>query len=276
VKCIKLLPIATWWKLRHATFSGSTLFTALVGSNIDSFEPIQTPLRRNIRHLLNHGLQPAPAPPPATTSLTASHRLHPAQLDREVTFRTSFTASGWGARALSLDEVGIAFGLPMWLRPSRLALGDFPVVPVQILDVFLWALVPISGVHQPITPPLPGAEQPAETRTWLSTVGRYLAHSWVDASIVTDKAVKRENADVPSQLWDTHCELIVPGIAHFLPQIRSWLLVKVGHCMMKEFCAFLRVQHGPDWAETLMASRCVAAWDCLSGQKRKRGGAPRL
>lgn len=86
LKRIKLPPLAAWWKLRHATFGGSTLFTALLGTNIGAFEPICTPLRWNIGHVLDHALWPAPAPPPVAASLTSNHQLHPAQLDREVTF----------------------------------------------------------------------------------------------------------------------------------------------------------------------------------------------
>jgi hypothetical protein len=34
----------TWAQLRHALFGSSTLFTALVGTNIPAFAPIKTPL----------------------------------------------------------------------------------------------------------------------------------------------------------------------------------------------------------------------------------------
>jgi hypothetical protein len=111
-----------------------------------------------------------------------------------------------------MEEIGIAFRLPTWLRPSKLTLLDFPVVPIQILDGCLRALVPASGVHQTITPPLPGVVRPFEDCTWLPKLQHYLPHSWVDSSIVTDKAVKSDDADIPSQLWDVCCALIFPKI----------------------------------------------------------------
>jgi hypothetical protein len=54
-------------------------------------------------------------------------------------------------------------------------------------------------------------------------------------SIVTAKAVKSNDANVPSQLWDARCELVVPGIAPFLPRLRSWILAKASHRMMSKF-----------------------------------------
>jgi hypothetical protein len=92
-------------------------------------------------------------------------------------------------------------------------------------------------------------------------------------SIVTAKAVKSNDANVPSQLWDARCELVVPGIAPFLPRLRLWILAKASHRMMSKFRAFLRKQHGPDWAVELVASRRSPARDRFFGTKTEtRGG----
>jgi hypothetical protein len=47
-----------WFHLRHASFGGSTLFKAFLGTNIGTFQPERTELRRTIAHILDHGLRP--------------------------------------------------------------------------------------------------------------------------------------------------------------------------------------------------------------------------
>lgn len=38
----------------------------------------------------------------------------------------------------------------------------------------------------------------------------FLTHAWVDANLVTDKAVKQDEARVPTHLWDKQCSLVLP------------------------------------------------------------------
>jgi hypothetical protein len=43
----------------------------------------------------------------------------------------------------------------------------------------------------------------------LPLIGKYLVHSWVDATLVTEKAGKADNAGVPTQLWDQGATLVL-------------------------------------------------------------------
>jgi hypothetical protein len=89
-------PFTSIW-LRHLLFGGSTLFTVLVGTNIPTFAPVKSLLQRNLGHVLNHGVCPIPfLQRPSSKVLTMSDRLHPGLDNTEVTYQTSFTASGWG------------------------------------------------------------------------------------------------------------------------------------------------------------------------------------
>jgi hypothetical protein len=67
----------TWIQLRHLLFGGSTLFTALVGTNIPTFAPVKTPIRQNLGHVLDHGVLPIPLQRPLSEVLKMSDRLHP-------------------------------------------------------------------------------------------------------------------------------------------------------------------------------------------------------
>jgi hypothetical protein len=266
-----------WSRLRHSLFGGSTLFTALIGTNIPEFSPIKTPLRRNLGHVLDHTVRPRPSQKPDGAGLTMIDRLHPNLQDTEVTFQTSFTATGWGRRQLTLEEVGIAFGFPSWLRLSTSSVADFPVVPLQILDGCLRALPQATTRHSPIVPPLPAPLLASSDRTWLSALQRWLPHTWVDASLVTDKAVKHDNADAPTHLWDARCLSVCPTAEALLPLLRKWLHVWASRRMLREFRTFLRCKHGPEWSRQLTKTRRLQAQGPLdrtpfSASKRLIGG----
>jgi hypothetical protein len=124
----------TWTQLWHSLFSGSTLFAALIGTNIPDFAPIKTPLHCFLGHVLDHSVRPHPLQWPSGKALMMNDCLHPNLEVTEVTFQTSFTATGWGMQNLTPKEVGIAFAFPSWLQMSTTSKSNFPVVPLQILD----------------------------------------------------------------------------------------------------------------------------------------------
>jgi hypothetical protein len=128
-----------WMSLQHDTFGGVTHFQAMLGTNIPGFEPVRTTLQRTIWHVLQYSLKPkwSPAPTVETTAVTLSldQRLHPTDLTRNVLYHTHYSATGWGKRSLSANEVGIAFGWPAWARKgSADLLAAFPSLPLQIMD----------------------------------------------------------------------------------------------------------------------------------------------
>ena len=47
-------------------------------------------------------------------------QLNPDNFDREICYCTNFFANGWGIHKLTFNELGIAFGLPLWLRAGKL------------------------------------------------------------------------------------------------------------------------------------------------------------
>jgi hypothetical protein len=105
-----------WFRLRHVSFGGTTNYVALLGLPNIHLKPHTTTLRRNIGHILDHGIRPnnwslaksSSCPDP----MTPQSRLDTNHLGRELLYQTHQTASGWGLRSLTPDEVGIAFGLP--------------------------------------------------------------------------------------------------------------------------------------------------------------------
>jgi hypothetical protein len=131
-----------WSQLCHETFGGVTHFQTMLGTNIPNFERSRTSLHRTIRHVLDYSLKPRWAQPPGPHDpcLTLNERLHPGDLKRTICYHTHYSATGWGSRSLSLDEVGIAFGWPAWARRTNQNEAAFPYVPLQIMDGCLKSL----------------------------------------------------------------------------------------------------------------------------------------
>jgi hypothetical protein len=90
------------------------------------------------------------------------------------------------------------------------------------------------------------------TWTWLPLLQKYLSHELVDSSLATNKAVKRDDADVPSHLWNQRCLLVLLHLGMALPILQEHLSNWVVHDITWELCAFLVCQHGLDWLVRLL------------------------
>jgi hypothetical protein len=261
-----------WLRLRHQTFGGVTEFQAILGTNIPQFEPVRTTLRRTIQHVLDYGIKPSWAKPPGlkSTDLTLNDRLHPDHLATPVLYHTHYSATGWGVRPLSVDEVGIAFGLPAWARLASLTLeNSFPMVPIQIMDGCLKGILSTVPKVTPLKTPAPQTALTACHTTWLPRIQKFLPHSWVDSNLVTDKAVKRDDAGVPTHLWDKRCTLVLPYASPALDLLRKLILRVAVTRMFTEFRLYLVETYGQDWLSQLHNGRQRAA-QRRSQQKRKR------
>jgi hypothetical protein len=246
-----------WQLVRHETFGGVTHFQTLMGSNIPDFEPTRTTLRRTLRHIIDYSLKPRWSSPPSTRSQTLSleSRLHPGDLTREVCYHTHFSATGWGTRSLSSDEIGIAFGWPSWARKANQEHNSFRFVPVQIMDGILRSLVSEAPPTTPLQTPIPKGASRGSNRSWLPSIQKFLPHSWIDSTLVSAKAAKRDDAGVPSHLWDQRCSLVLPHCTPALSTLREFLSRALVTRLWDEFYAYLRTTHGEDWRATLSSHK---------------------
>jgi hypothetical protein len=183
-------------------------------------------------------------------------------------YRSSFTATGWGSRALTPDELGVAFGFPSWLRHDGLLVSSFPLVPIQILD----------GVYAESSPrSRPSNRYPssllAALLSRLPCVRKFLSHDWIDASVVTSKAAKRDDAAPPTHLWDARCVLVFPHLGPALPHLRVGVMPRIVYKLFKEFAVYMREHYGSQWASLLVALRFQQIHDRVPlERKRTRGG----
>jgi hypothetical protein len=103
-------------------------------------------------------------------------RLDINHLGRELLYQTHQTASGWGLRALTPDEIGIALRLPAFQRFGGLTMGSFPLVLVQIMDGILKAYGRRKSHQTPLRTPKPG---PAVSDT------KKVGHLWSNVICLT-------------------------------------------------------------------------------------------
>ena len=261
-----------WFHLRHSSFGGSTSFKAFLGTNIETFQPELTALRRSISHILDHGVRPAMRQADFPGAVRATRLLHPHDLHVEVLYRTSFTSSGWGSRSLTVSELGIAFGFPSWLRRDGLAESTFPIVPLQILDGCIRGLLPQVTAKQPLPKIEPAPQAVENHKTWLPRLQKFLSHAWIDSSLVTEKAVKHEDASPPTHLWDQRCLLVLPHLAPALSILRTELMIRTAYQLFKEFCGYMSDHYGCSWARDLCLLRSQELHSRVPlNRKRTRG-----
>jgi hypothetical protein len=204
-----------WSRLRHQTFGGATSFVALLGTLNLVLQPQRTTLTRTVGHVLDHGIRPKTLPTgyQSEESMRVDGRVNPRFIEQPIVYRSAFSPSGWGLWELTPDELGIAVGLPSWLRNDDLPALHFPFVPVQIMDGCLKALcaTPTNVIHQ-LPTPKPRSLQAGRNQTWLPELQRYLSHAWINDDYVTAKAAKSDAAEVPTALWDQRFFFRCPGL----------------------------------------------------------------
>ncbi len=164
-----------WSRLRHQTFGGAASFVALLGTLNLVLQPQRTMLTRTVGHVLDHGIWPKTLPTgyQPEESMGVDDRVNPRVIEQPIVYRSAFSPTGWGLRQLTPDELGIAFGLPSWLRTDDLSVLHFPFVPVQIMDGCLKALcvTPTNVIHQ-LPTPKPRRSQAGRNQTWLPELQR--------------------------------------------------------------------------------------------------------
>jgi hypothetical protein len=125
-----------WSRLRHQTFGGATNYMALLGTMNLALQPQCTTLTRTVGHVLDHGIWPQTLSTGYNLeeALGVANRINPGHFDQLVAYCLAFSRTGWGLQQLTPDELGMAFGLPSWLRTNDLLATHFLFVPVQIMD----------------------------------------------------------------------------------------------------------------------------------------------
>ena len=157
-----------------------------------------------------------------------------ANITSAVRLPSRFTPSGFATRALAASELCTAFDFPSWSIPK-----DKPIHPVFVRGVrplktlitvsdFLLEFIAVRGsrVGSTLLTDLPDSTSDPRG-AWISHYDKgvgWLPLSWIDSTLVTDKAVKTDKASVPVHLWDQRVSLPLEiDASTVLPIIRRFI-----------------------------------------------------
>jgi hypothetical protein len=164
-------------------------------------------VKRRLSHTLKYSERPTtvscnkPTPHYQVTYLLSTRLL-----DRPVRYQTYMVAGGWGGRKLIPEEIRDAFDIPSWLL-------EFPQgsPPIKLL------LSCLDAVQHRVPPQenlaaarLPTTRATLPDSTYLHLLKHWLPHTWADATLITDKASKADDAEVAFSIWDQRILLVIP------------------------------------------------------------------
>ena len=228
-------------------------------------------VEREIGHVINYGIRPqvTATGDPAFKHYKVGDRLRRVELALPVVYSTHWCGTGFGKRTLDAQELSSAFDLPLWMQPQGedscaewLDSGVFGRMnPLQLFNAVLDQTLPLLSKLEKI----PEAGKVSDVRPLkplgedygvdLPLIGKYLVHSWVDNSLITEKAGKSDDAGVPMHLWDQRIVQVLDIPIPVINTIRKWLFTRYCRGLMRSLGACLRRWHGKDWVLELLALR---------------------
>jgi hypothetical protein len=157
------------------------------------------------------------------------------------------------------------------------------MLPLQLfsaaLDETVPLLAPAFDVDRP-APPSVDVGDASSHGVLLVDINKFLVHSWIDPGLISEKAVKADDAGAATGTWDKRVSLVLSVAVDAMNKIRTMILRRPRQRNTQSLVSFLSNVHGGDWMEKtarlrqaskrrLEAARAAA----LSGpRKRKRGG----
>jgi hypothetical protein len=256
-----------WSRVLHETVGGVTRFVGLFCSSMELL-PVVSTLRRTLHHVVDFGLRPVCVKandPRLIRALTLKHLLHPSFIQQPITYPTHFCCSGVGYRSLTANELATVFGFPVITRVGGLQLDDFEsFLPSQLLHAILDSpgikprSLPVQTPSIQVKPRLPLYAFPCETRSWIPSVQHWLPHVWIDTTLVTSKAAKRDDARIATAMWDQRLLLLYPMCSvSSLTVLRSWLLRYSWRLLLRGLWRHLAQEFGSQWSSLLSLTRQI-------------------
>ena len=157
---------------------------------------------------------------------------------------------------MSFAELCLAWDLPLWSIPSRVSKAFFESVSTFSLIKSLSAVLAgvLSTLDMPSGPPVglppcPALHLPTtDSRgTWLPTLNAWLPPSWIDETLVTEKAVKVDDSDVPTHLWDLRISLVLQSPTLLLDRPRDFMHCVACRRVFRSLTAYLARTHPTNW-----------------------------
>jgi hypothetical protein len=133
-----------------------------------------------------------------------------------------------------------------------------PLFPLKLMEAPLQHVILSLAAPQVDSPALPLlSDEPSTSvspgQTWLPTLGKFLPDTWLDETVISNKAAKSDDDQVPEHLWDNRATLVLPQLNKAaLTGFRKFALIWQRRYMYRQFRAYLREKFGPDWLPRLL------------------------
>jgi hypothetical protein len=271
----------------HEQVGGVTDWRGTARTNLRAMPVLPETVKRNLSHVLEHGDRPTPCCASLDFPHLSVNELLPLNESvlLDVAFHTYSSRTNWGRRQLNDKEIAGAMDLPLWFSMSPL-FGNWskrydggsciPLKPFQtILKLFPVDDKAVSDVVSVVETSMrrEGSDNEVEDDFWIESLGVILPGTWVDAGVVSDKALKADDAAVHTRLWDQRILLVFPhGTQKALICFRAWAYFLWTQLLTACFKRFMITKHGVGWETQLCKLRRLRRLGAGSARTPHQGG----
>ena len=288
-----LLDSVKWTRVTHARVGGVTNQHIWLGVRGIPGWTLSPRVSRSIGHILSHSERPKPCQLlPTFPHYTSRDTLKRSKLHVPVVYPSHFSYTGFGHRRLTSDELCSAFDIPNWMKPNAKDLEAWldldlfaSMLPLQLFSAALDETVPLISPAISIPKSIQSSQTFDDSSSHgihLPAINKFLAHSWIAHGLVSEKAVKSDDAGVAIGMWNQRISLVLPASDEVLNHIRTLILGRLRRRNTRSLISFLSNVHGGDWMTRLSLLRQASllrsrgggqAAALCSSKKRKRGGS---
>ena len=237
-------------------------------------------VRRTIGSVIEHKRH-LPSTDKANSCISPSDLLPIHSLGVAIRLPSLWSHSGFATRSLAGSELCTAFDLPSWsipkhFSPIRYKLFFSMLQPIKALLAVADVLLPFvasrghhlgssalqvlpdisidprgSWISQPYWMQIKKENSLQRVNTLFTAGIGWLPLSWIDSSLVTDKAVKTDKASVPVHLWDQRICLPMgitkPKRFASIVVIRNFFYKIYRKRLIASFCRYMMVTYNQHW-----------------------------
>jgi hypothetical protein len=279
-----------WTRISHARVGGVTNQHIWVGvRNIEDWA-LAPRVTRRIEHIIAHSERPKPCQKDSTfPHYTPRDTLERGKLTLPVVYPSNFSYTGFGQRSFTGKELCSAFDIPNWMKPASAILQTWldadvfsSMLPLQLFSAVLDIKVPLIAPALEIVKSIPTSKDVDDASSYgiqSIEINKFLVHSWIDPGLISEKAIKSDDAGVSTGMWDKRISLVLSVTVDAMNKIRTMILCRWHRRNTRSLISFLQNLHGGDWKEKIAllrrASKSRLEVDrsaaLLGFKKRKRG-----
>jgi hypothetical protein len=252
------------FRLTHAAVGGVATWSGKVWTRCWNVGPWPRTVRRDIGHVLIHSDMPrACQPNPSFAHLKPTQLLPLDGYDLPVVFHSYATYANWGYRKLSHKETACTMDVPVRLVDDSTGLAVwfarhaaglvFPLKPLQMATQLL--LQTLGSVDTVQDDPVQPADEHPSLVTWLPCIQRELSHAWALDDALSAKALKADNAQIATGMWDKRVSLVLPWNHINVAGLRRLVFGRWQRSLRREFHSHMCSAYGSTWLDRVLECR---------------------